>query len=98
MTTQDTLSALARRIFNAAHGSPSDQAIPHAFTKEVCAIDTALAPLVAALESTAHMLAYEAQSHEESGCPKRRTFVKSIREQVAIARQALAQAKGGTPQ
>lgn len=50
--------------------------------------------LLAALKSTTLMLSYEATSHEESGDPKRRTYVESIRAQVALAREAIAKAEG----
>lgn len=50
--------------------------------------------LLAALESTATMLAYEAKCHEESGDAKRRTYVDSIRAQLELARSAIRLARG----
>lgn len=50
--------------------------------------------LLACLKVTAAMLAYEAQCHEESGDPKRRSYVDPLRKQVEAAQQLIAKAKG----
>lgn len=59
--------------------------LPAAARSDILILEEINRELIAALQNTTRMLAFEATCHEESGNEKRCSYVKPIRDQVAAA-------------